>query len=443
MRLKKTSLIAFAEYMFVIVAILLISDALTPILYPEARESQDPGDSNPHRLILATTIYSIALALLIPRIKVALSLLKRRPELILLLALPIVSAVWSAEPEAVAKRAFAHFLTVTFCFYVATRYSPEDFFERLLVAFTIGIVASIFVAIALPDIGIAHDEANGGAWQGFYGHKAIAGRMCAFTLFLSFLYKAQTRSFALLRLTAILCSILLCTMTQSRASWLLILFGFGAMAIVQCLRFSRLSAGIRIATAGSIVIMLIALGIVSFNELLSSVGRDATFSGRTKLWDAAITVASDHHPWLGSGYRDFWLGPAAQDVARYLATWAKVPGHGHNGYLDTWLELGWVGIAILLFFIVRTLFSVCGRAIKEPASNIWAAFAVFCMIFIVNNMSATVALRHTDVTWVLVIVANLYAAKVYATAPRSHAKIKVTSDENGRYLGAVVRAAHK
>ena len=411
MWLTKSNLSAFAEYVFFLLAALLISDALTPLLYPETREVLELGDSNPNRLVLATAIYGLAVAMLILRFKSVIPLLSRRPEIILLMMLPIISATWSADPDAVAKRALAHCLTIAFCLYIVSRYTPDEFIERLLVSFGIGIGASILIAMVLPDIGVSHDQANAGAWKGVYGHKAIAGRMCALTLFLAFLYAPRNRLLGIVRLIILFSSILLCAMTQSRASWLLVMFGFGAMTIVQCLRFAKLSAGIRIAVAALIVILMIGIGVASFNDLLLSMGRDTTFSGRTKLWEAAVTVASDHHPWLGSGYRDFWLGPAAADVGRYLASWAKVPGHGHNGYLDTWLELGWVGLTLLLLFIVRTLLSVLSTSIREPKSNIWAIFAVFCMIFIVNNISATVAFRHTDIAWVLVILASLYTAR--------------------------------
>jgi len=94
-----------------------------------------------------------------------------------------------------------------------------------------------------------------------------------------------------------------------------------------------------------------------------------------------------------------------------MTSWARMPAHGHNGYLDTWLELGWCGLAVLIFFLVRTVGAVLTCAVRQPQSNMWPVFAVCCLIFIVNNISATVALRHTDAAWVLIVAASLYAAK--------------------------------
>lgn len=411
MRLTKSGVLGAAEYVFFIVAMLLISDALTPILYPPSREELDLGDSNTNRLFLAIVIYLLATALLFPRIRAALTILTRRPEVLLLVLLPLASVLWSADPGPVMRRATAHMLTVLFCLYVVTRYSPEEFFERLLISFWIGMVASILVGLFLPQIGITQGSVNSGAWMGVYGHKAIAGRMCAVSLFVALLYSPRAKWLHVVRISTIICTLALCALTQSRASWLLVLLGGGGALLVQFLRIERLSTGLRIAITATTLTAMVVIGTATFDDLLLSMGRDATMSGRTKLWESAILVAADKHPWFGAGYRDFWLGPAVQDVARYLSSWARMPAHGHNGYLDTWLELGWFGLVVLIFFLVRTIFAVLSASIQQPKSNIWPVFAVCCFIFIVNNISATVALRHTDAAWVLILLASFYTAR--------------------------------
>lgn len=411
MRLTKNAALAAAEYGFFLIAMLLISDALTPVLYPPGRAQLELGDSNPNRLVLAIATYLISLLLLGPRMKQAMKLLLQRPEILLLMLLPLASIFWSADPLPVARRASAHLLTIIFCLYAATRYSPDEFFERLLVTFWIGMSASILLCIFVPSVGITHGIVNSGSWQGVYGHKAIAGRMCAISLFVALLYAPRTRLLHVIRVTTIALTLLLCAMTQSRASWLLVLFGAGATLVVQLLRTHRLSSGMRMLISAVIVVAMIIAGTAMFNDLLLSMGRDATFSGRTKLWTSAIRVASDHHPWFGAGYRDFWLGPSVGEVQRYLTAWARMPAHGHNGYLDVWLELGWVGLFLLIFFLVRTVAAVLSAAVKQPKSQIWGVFAVCCLIFIVNNISASVALRHTDAAWVFIILASLYTAR--------------------------------
>lgn len=443
MRLTKDSLVEFAEYAFFLIAMLLISDALTPILYPQHREALDLGDSNPNRLFLATVIYLVAFVLMIPRLKQAIAILAKRPELILLILLPLASVLWAADTLPVARRAGAHALTVIFCLYVVTRYSADEFFERLLVTFWIGMCASVLLCIFVPQIGVTQGLTNAGAWNGVYGHKAVAGRMCTVSLFVALLYSPRTVTLKIIKISTIIATLILCAGTQSRASWLLMIFGGGATLVAQLLRFQRLSLSVRLMICLTIVVAMVILGTATFNELLLAMGRDATFSGRTKLWDAAIAVAADNHPWFGSGYRDFWLGPSVSLVARYLTAWARMPAHGHNGYLDTWLELGWIGLAILTVFLVRTIVAVLTSAVKQPTSNIWPVFAVCCLIFMVNNISATVALRHTDAAWVLIILASLYTSKfsfeTSQSSRRNGKSVKGWGSTRGDFLGAKVQ----
>ena len=81
---------------------------------------------------------------------------------------------------------------------------------------------------------------------------------------------------------------------------------------------------------------------------LEAVGRDLTFTGRTTIWTHAID-AGMQHSMLGAGYRAFWTPEGASYV--YARIWAVI-GNGHNGYLDVWLELGFIGLGLflLMFF---------------------------------------------------------------------------------------------
>lgn len=411
MRIPKERLIGALEFLYLILAFLLISDALTPLLYSSNREALDLGDSNPMRLALATIIYAISAFLIIPRMRGALDLLLRRPEVLFLILLPIMSVIWAPDVGPVFRRAVAQALTILFCIYVCVRYTSAQLFDRLVVVLFLAMTASLIVGAFLPSIGVTQEATNFGAWKGVFGHKAIAGRVCAFSFFICLVHRSSTRWIEALRYPTLVATLLLSYLSQSRASWLLIIAGAGATFVVAILRWERVSLGLRLFACLTLVAVLGFAAFSGFDMLIEMMGRDATMSGRTKLWEAAIQVASDRHPWLGSGFRDFWLGPAVSEVARFKPSWVVMPNHGHNGYLDTWLELGWVGEALLVVFLIRGLFAVCRRSMTEPQVKQWSIFAVCIFVFVMNNISATVALRHTDLAWVMVLLASLYSAR--------------------------------
>ena len=100
-------------------------------------------------------------------------------------------------------------------------------------------------------------------------------------------------------------------------------------------------------TSGAIAVALIALFMDSGGTMVSSLGRNATLTGRTQIWSA---VLSQHtNPLLGTGFESFWLG------SRMQAVWdlsQRGIEEAHNGYLEIYLDLGWLGMLALGALIV-------------------------------------------------------------------------------------------
>src|SRR5436309_12981576 len=70
-------------------------------------------------------------------------------------------------------------------------------------------------------------------------------------------------------------------------------------------------------------------------------------AGRSELW--AELLHESTRPILGSGYQSFWLGPGGKHM------WAKYsfhPNQAHNGYLETYLNGGLIGLCLLMAMIV-------------------------------------------------------------------------------------------
>ncbi len=80
--------------------------------------------------------------------------------------------------------------------------------------------------------------------------------------------------------------------------------------------------------------------------LTSLVGKDATLTGRVDLW-ALVLPYGDRRPLLGYGYGAFWIAdnPMTQEIWRILNSYQ--PPHAHNGWIETYLELGLVGCAVV------------------------------------------------------------------------------------------------
>jgi exopolysaccharide production protein ExoQ len=70
---------------------------------------------------------------------------------------------------------------------------------------------------------------------------------------------------------------------------------------------------------------------------------------RTLVW--ADALALQDNPLLGAGFESFWLGPRLEALG---AKWWWQPAQAHNGYLETYLNLGIVGVMLLAGVLVAT-----------------------------------------------------------------------------------------
>ena len=79
---------------------------------------------------------------------------------------------------------------------------------------------------------------------------------------------------------------------------------------------------------------------------LEAMGRNATLTGRTDIWKLVLGMSGN--PLIGTGYESFWLGD------RMWKIWNVYYFHlneAHNGYIEIYLNLGWIGVALLALIL--------------------------------------------------------------------------------------------
>ena len=89
--------------------------------------------------------------------------------------------------------------------------------------------------------------------------------------------------------------------------------------------------------------------------IVGLLGEDMTFTGRTDLWKDLLNEPIN--PLMGTGYQSFWLGERAETF------WEKYyfhPNQAHNGYIETYLNGGFLGVACLAGLLIAT-----GAAVKR------------------------------------------------------------------------------
>jgi O-antigen ligase len=112
-------------------------------------------------------------------------------------------------------------------------------------------------------------------------------------------------------------------------------------------RVSKL--GVYSFTVATVTLVLKATGlwVVLITAFAHMVGRDPSFHGRTDIWQALLK--EDINPLLGVGYYSFWTPERARRLsAKYFYTLNEA----HNGYLETYLNSGVIGLLLLIVAII-------------------------------------------------------------------------------------------
>jgi exopolysaccharide production protein ExoQ len=85
-------------------------------------------------------------------------------------------------------------------------------------------------------------------------------------------------------------------------------------------------------------------------ELYALLGRDPTLTSRTDIWAVLLPFQTD--PLLGTGYISFWSGE------RLYRLWDLTDvgiNQAHNGYLEQYLNLGAIGLGLIVLLLINAL----------------------------------------------------------------------------------------
>ena len=156
--------------------------------------------------------------------------------------------------------------------------------------------------------------------------------------------------------------------------------------------------------------------------ILGMLGKDPEMSGRLPLW-AAVTASSLKRPLLGYGYAAFWTGMRGESLNVYMATHFEIY-QAQNGILEVWVELGAVGVALVVATIVRAAkgLLLCLQCRPSPRTN-WY-FTLFALTIIYNIDETFMASAHS-LPWLLYTIACIGFADMVRDIQRGAAPVPV------------------
>ena len=224
--------------------------------------------------------------------------------------------------------------------------------------------------------------------------------------------KKTTMMDLLMRMILVIMGLWLIFMAKSKTSLVCMVLGICILLILyrpNAIKYIR-NLGKYTLLLGLLVFICYAAPVI-LEKFVEILGRNITLTGRTDLWADLIKVPIN--PLFGTGYQSFWLGSRANhlwEIYRFH------PNQAHNGFLETYLNGGIVGVSLLILMLVFV-----GRKLKHELmfgdkDGAAIRFSFFIVVLLSNWTEAT--FNRQSLIWIIMLIAALgfplkFRAKFY------------------------------
>jgi O-antigen ligase len=330
------------------------------------------------------------------------------PEIVLMVILAAASVTWSTYPAESLERSIPLIVTTAFGLALGSMMSLRGLLLFIATFFGLSMVLAMGAIIALPQArGI---PPWGDTWNGIYMHKNGLGAAATDAL-LSCTYAVKTLTGKLKTLFVFLTllSLFLLIASESRTSQIL------AVVTMSALYLRGLFPNREIMWAICfILISLFLVGMTAFvltspvaEPLFALIGRKPTLSDRIPLWEVVWPYAMDRF-WLGYGYVAHWYEDA-QHLRIYFIKLAFQPFYSHNGLIETFLNVGFVGVALFFLALMRFFYAIFYSLWFIQNRDSIAFTLILGMMFVFGNITESFILERLSATWMFFVA---YATKM-------------------------------
>jgi exopolysaccharide production protein ExoQ len=386
-----------------------------------------PGDvadryleGSPVDRYVLTAIMLCGLIVLVGRKRRVGALLKANPAILAYFFYCAISLLWSDYPLVGGKRWFRSLGDVIMILVILTDRSVVMALKRVLnrVGFLL-LPISILLIRYFPDKGRSYGVDGVQYWTGVTTGKNSLGMICLIFGLASlwqFLFSYRNREDKgrtqrlVAHATMVSMALWLLWVADSKTSLSCFALIGGLMTVTSFSPFAR--------RPGVLLLMIVGLVSVSFTVLflgvgggaLQAIGRDQSLTGRTDVWK--LVVGFVENPWVGAGYESFWMGRRLTEIRSII----RGLNQAHNGYIEVYLNLGWVGVILLGGIIV----SGCRRIIRgfrwdQELSTITMAYFVVAVIY---NFTEGMFKMMTPV-WIAFLLATMAVPRLRSRKART------------------------
>jgi exopolysaccharide production protein ExoQ len=375
-------------------------------------------DGSPLDAIVFMALTAAAIAVLLQRSRATVNLLRSSLPVLIYFLYCAASCLWSPIPDVAFKRWIKDVGDLAMVLVIVTDPEPINALRRVFSRVGFVLLPSSILLIRYSALGRAYDPSGGQVFTGVTDNKNTLG-LITFIISLGAMWSffnllrakrrhARVRTRQLVA-RGVLVAFGLGVLYEARSDTSTSSFMLGALLILATsLSFFRR----RPKRVHMLVLSILLLGGIGFllggtATVAGAYGKNSNLSDRTTIWAAAIPVCPN--PIVGAGFESFWNG-YGKYVTGGLSKYERGLNSAHNGYIEIYLNLGWVGvslIAMLLFVGYRRAWTAF--RINPEVGGLMLAYVAAVAIYNITEAGFRI-LTPTWIFFLLVLVGSRSSA---------------------------------
>ena len=344
-------------------------------------------DGSPIDRNVLTCLVVFAFVILARRSRKLRLILRANTAIVLFFGFCLLSILWADYPFVLLKRWIRALADLAMVCIILTDAHPMAAVRKVLTWLaSILLPLSILFTRFFPSLGRSYTAAGVPMWTGVATDKNALGALCMITgvfllarglsIFQTYPRRKRTRPLVAVGILFSMAVYLLGTIDSKTA---LACFGMASLLIIlrRHAAVFRKPFLVTVVVLGMIWLCYSILFLGMGSSTLSEMGRDTSLTGRTQVWQTVLPLAVN--PWIGAGFENFWIGKRLERIIEAVGAGLN---QAHNGYIEIYLNLGWIGVFLLAVVLVAGFRNVL-TALRERGdiSGLKLAFFLICIVY--------------------------------------------------------------